>query len=264
MITNTDEFSVRVVFTALLFIHFIHHHEGKMLQGKSPSIYSVNYATQTDEVPLGSQKIIYVHQQCVLKAWLPAGNTENFLCYKLSVALSHSQSPCGSELSFLKWILASVARQGSYVSKGHSTAGDLNVIKMLQLCWLRREARIQSTELQEQFFIHEHEVSPSNQDTLNAFIKWFLCLSCIHIQHGVTIQLILPWFSCPWSWSCYSYLWCQTMPRFCQSCWKYWDSGGIFVVQGYFSSSWVALRFQDKTEDKRSLSAGWGLSSSLQ
>lgn len=61
-----------------------------MLQGKSLSIYSGNYATQTDGVPLGSQKIIYVHQPWVLKAWFPAGNTENFVHHKLSVALSHS------------------------------------------------------------------------------------------------------------------------------------------------------------------------------
>lgn len=49
---------------------------------------------------------------------------------------------------------------------------------------------MQNTELQEQFFIHEHEVSHSNQNTLNVFNNWFLSLSCINIQHGVTMQLI--------------------------------------------------------------------------
>lgn len=89
MISHKDEFPALVAFT-LLFIHFIHHCEAETLQGKSPSIYSGNYATQADGVPLGSQKIIYAHQQWVLKAWFPAGNTENFVRYELSMALSHS------------------------------------------------------------------------------------------------------------------------------------------------------------------------------
>lgn len=68
MISNKGEFSAVVVFTTLLFIYFIHHCEGKLLQGKSPSIYSGNCAIQTDGVPLGSRKIMYVHQQWVLEA----------------------------------------------------------------------------------------------------------------------------------------------------------------------------------------------------
>lgn len=109
MATNTNEFSALVVFTTLLFNHFIHHHEGKMLWGKSPSIYSGNYATQTDGVPLVAKRsYMFISNRC-LRHDSQLG-TLKILSVTSCLWLLVAANPSWVWIIFLKWILASVAR----------------------------------------------------------------------------------------------------------------------------------------------------------
>lgn len=126
------------------------------------------------------------------------------------------------------------------------------------LCWLIRvqAAKYRITTVIPHSWAGSVPFKQGHTECVNA-----LCLSCIHMQHGVTTQLTLD-LGVPGVGLATATYDVREWQGLARGIFVY--SAGIFVVQRHFSSSWVASIFWDKTEDKSSLSAGCGLSFFLQ